>query len=81
MPYCRIIRMGWEVKMTDGKTSSDRPHDDAALDALLRQAKPQRDEGREAALLARIMATAEKTPRLVVAAPAAVAPATARSLA
>jgi hypothetical protein len=73
--------MGWEVEMTDGKTSSDLPRDDAALDALLRQAKPQRDEGREAALLARIMATAEKTPRLVVATPAVVAPAAARSLA
>jgi hypothetical protein len=40
--------------------------EDAHLDALLRAARPAVDQAREAALLERIMAAAEKTPRLAV---------------
>jgi hypothetical protein len=39
--------------------------DNAVIDQILRRAKPQPDLGREAALLDRIMRTAERTPRVV----------------
>jgi hypothetical protein len=55
--------------------------EDAKLDALLKAARPVSDAAREAALLDRIMAAAEKTPRLVSGptAVAPVAPATAKA--
>jgi hypothetical protein len=48
--------------------------DDHALDAVLQQVKPHSDPQREADLLDRIMAAADKTPRIVAVATPSVAP-------
>jgi hypothetical protein len=71
-------------KTTDVTSNRGLLPEDAKLDALLKAARPVSGAAREAALLDRIMAAAEKTPRLVsrpAELPAAPAPATAVVLA
>lgn len=66
-----------DMTKTTKETTSGLTGDDAKLAALLQQVRPVPDAAREAALLDRIMAAADKSPRLVVVAstpaPAAVA--------
>jgi hypothetical protein len=56
----------------DQTPSQDRPMTDAtaAVDRLLAKTRPAHDAAREAALLDRIVAAAERTPRVIAATPA-----------
>lgn len=59
--------------MTTKKSDRGLSREDAQLDAFLAAARPAADAAREAALLDRIMATAERTPRVIARAPAVAA--------